>query len=218
MSEIKKPLYKKWWFWVIIVIFIIAIGAMIDDEEATKESNNNESVPASSQVDDEESEKENEVENEDVNENNNENTSENTDEATETSAEPKTEYSINEKVEFEGRVFEVINVEYSDGTQFDKPKSGMEYVIVTISIENNSDKQLSYNPFHFKMQNSQGQIQSQTFTIVDSDTSLSSGELAPGGSVSGTIAFEQPKDDPDLKLIFESPSFFSSERLIIDLK
>lgn len=66
------------------------------------------------------------------------------------------------------------------------------------------------------MQNSQGQIERRNTLASDSNTLLSSGSLASGGNVSGTITFEQPMGDEDLKLIFE-PSIFSDDRLIINL-
>jgi len=210
-EEIKssKPVYKKWWFWVILVLVIGAIGAMIDDED--QNISDNESEPVAAQVDNSH-DKDNDTNNENVDNVANEEEPENVTE----NDEGKTEFGINEKIEFEGRILEVTDVEFSDGTEFDKPKEGMEYVIVSVTIENNSDKELSYNPFDFKMQNSQGQIVDQAFTIVNSDTSLSSGDLAPGGSVSGTIAFEQPKADPELQLIFE-PSFWSNKRVTVSL-
>lgn len=204
-EESKKSIFKRWWFWTIVVVLLIGIGANLDDEEET--SKNNDSEPASSQVDNSNN---NDSDN-NVDENTNDNNQEN-----DASDEGKTEFGVNEEIEFENRIIEVTDIEYSQGGDFDTPKDGMEYVIVTVSITNNSDDELSYNPFHFKMQNSNGQIESQTFTIVDSDTSLSSGDLASGGNVSGTIAFEQPVDDPDLKLIFE-PSFWTNKRVTIDL-
>lgn len=198
MTE-KKPIYKRWWFWVIAVILVFGIiGANLEDEDDGV-SNNSESAAAQPDASN----------NNDNNDNNNNEDEEN---EPEEPTEEKAEFGINEPIEFDKRVIEVTNVEFSEGEQFDKPKEGKEYVIVTVSIINNSDKEVSYNPFHFKMKNSNGQIESQTFTIVDSDTALSSGNLAPGGNVSGTIAFEQPIDDPDLTLIFE-PSFWSNKKV-----
>ena len=66
------------------------------------------------------------------------------------------------------------------------------------------------------MQNSQGQQENETFTIIDQDTSLQSGELVAGGKVSGTIVFEEPKDDTGLTLIY-SDSIWSSKELKIKL-
>src|SRR5690625_1774410 len=131
--------------------------------------------------------------------------------------EEKTEFDIDEKVELDNRVIQVTDVEKSDGDDFDKPKEGNEFVIVHVSIENNGDKEVSYNPLDFKMKNSNGQIEDTTFTTIDSDSSLSSGDLAPGGNVSGTLAFEQPIDDEELQLIFEA-SFWSDKEIIFNLQ
>lgn len=198
VEKVKKPFYKKWLFWVIIAV--VAIAAIFSDDEETTEPDKSEPVSAQVEADDEATEPEKEDE---------------TDEPEE-EPEEKTEFGVNEKVEFEGRVLEVMNIEKSSGSDFESPKDGHEYVIVTVLIENNSDKEVSYNPFDFKMQNSQGQIESQTFTIIDSDTSLSSGDLAPGGSVTGTLVWEQPIDDDGLVLIFE-PSFWSNKQVKINL-
>lgn len=197
----KKPVYKRWWFWVIVILVIGAVGSSMGDESDTIDK----------QVETKEADsKETEAQ---------EGTEETTEEEAEEETEPeeeKEEFKTNEKIEFEGRVLEVTDIEYSNGSDFDKPKDGMEYVIVSVLIENNSDKELSYNPYDFKMQNSQGQIESQAFTIIDKETSLSSGKLAPGGNVSGTVVWEQPKDDDGLKLIFE-PSFWSNKRVTVEL-
>lgn len=109
---------------------------------------------------------------------------------------------INEAGIFEDRRITVTKVEKSNGTQFDTPAEGKEYVIVTVKIENVGSDKITYNPLDFKIRNSKGQVDTQTFTIIDSDTSLSSGELVAGGEVEGTITFEQPKDDPELTLEF----------------
>src|SRR5690625_5549955 len=130
--------------------------------------------------------------------------------------EEKTEFDIDEKVELDNLLVQVTDVEKSDGDDFDKPKEGNEFVIVHVSIENNGDEEVSYNPLDFKMKNSNGQIEDSTFTTIDSDSSLSSGELAPEGNVSGTIAFEQPIDDEELQLIFEA-SFWSDKEIIFNL-
>lgn len=127
-----------------------------------------------------------------------------------------TEFGVGEKVELDGQVVEVTEVEKSQGDDFEKPAEGNEFVIVHVSIENNGDDEISYNPFNFKMKNSNGQIEDQGLIIIDSDTSLSSGDLAPGGNVSGTLSFEQPIDDDGLQLIFE-PGFWSTDEIVFNL-
>lgn len=120
----------------------------------------------------------------------------------------KTTFQINETAKFKNVNYTVTNVKYSDGNDFDKPAEGKTYVIVTLKIENKSDSKISYNTFDWKMINSQGQEDSETFTTVDNDTSLNSGDLAPGGSKTGTLVFEQPKEETSLKLLYYANSFW----------
>lgn len=119
-------------------------------------------------------------------------------------------FGINEPVKYKGLELSVTKVEKSSGKEYEKPKDGMEYVIVTVKYKNTGDEKISYNPYDFKMLNSKGQITDQAFTTIDSNTALSSGELAPGGEISGTIAFEQPKGDTGLKLQYTG-NWFSSD-------
>lgn len=119
-------------------------------------------------------------------------------------------FGINEAVKYNGLELSVTKVARSSGKEFDKPKDGMEFIIVTVKYKNVGDEKISYNPFDFKMLNSKGQITDQTFTTVNTETALSSGELAPGGEISGTIAFEQPKGDTGLKLQYTG-NWFSSD-------
>ncbi len=129
----------------------------------------------------------------------------------------KTEYNQGEEAVLGNGAITVTKVEKSQGSQFDKPKTGKEFVIVHVTIENKGNSNLSYNPYYFKMQNSQGQQESTTFTTIDKDTALHSGELIPGGKISGTITFEQPKEDIGLVLIY-SDNIWSSKELKIKLQ
>lgn len=140
----------------------------------------------------------------------------NTQTGAQTETETKTEYNKGEEAILGNGAITVTKVEKSKGNDWDKPKSGKEFVIVSVTIENKGDSNLSYNPFDFKMQNSQGQQEEMTFSTIDQDTALQSGELIPGGKVSGTIIFEQPKDDKGLVLIY-SDSIWSSKELKIKL-
>lgn len=126
-------------------------------------------------------------------------------------AEEKTEFSQNETVSFKGVDFTVTNVEKTVGGEFDTAKEGYEYVIVSIKIENKSEEKISYNPFDWQMENSNGQEESTTFTTVDSDTALSSGDLNAGGVVEGTLAFEQPQGDTGLKLNYYANALLDEE-------
>lgn len=125
--------------------------------------------------------------------------------------EAKTEFAQNEVVTFNDVDFTVTSVERSAGDVFDTPKEGCEYVIVSLKIENNSDEKISYNEFDWKMENSNGQETDMVFTTINSDTTLGSGDLNPGGVVEGTVAFEEPVGDAGLKLNYYSNSLFDEE-------
>jgi len=123
----------------------------------------------------------------------------------------KKEYKRNETVIYKGARFSVTNVKYSNGTSWDKPAKGKNFVIVTIKIENTSNEKLSYNVYDWKMKNSQGQEDEETFTTIDNDTNLHSGTLSVGGKKEGTIVFEEPKNDKSLKLLYFDNSLFDDE-------
>ena len=107
--------------------------------------------------------------------------------------------------------FTVTNVEKTRGSEYDTAKEGYEYVIVSIKIENKSEEKITYNPYDWKMENSNGQEEEITFTTTDSDTELSSGNLNAGGVVEGTLAFEQPQGDTGLKLNYYNNSVFDED-------
>lgn len=116
-------------------------------------------------------------------------------------SEEKKEFSQGETVSYKGVDFTVTNVKKSSGSQYLKPKSGYEYVTVSIKIENQSNEKISYNPFDWKMENSNGQeVDYSGAVMTDTETALGHGELNAGGVVEGTISFEQLKGDAGLKL------------------
>ncbi|MGL4760714.1 MAG: DUF4352 domain-containing protein [Sarcina sp.] len=115
----------------------------------------------------------------------------------------KKEYKVGDVVDIDGMKLKVDKVTTSGGNEFDKPKEGNEFVIVDLTITNDSKGNISYNPFDYSMKNSKGQITAQTFSTMNSDTALSSGELSQGGTVTGSIIFEAPKADAGLKLLYK---------------
>jgi len=116
-------------------------------------------------------------------------------------AEKKTSFEVGETADMDGAKYTVTGVEYSQGNDWDSPAEGNEYVIVSITVENGTEEDLDYNSLDWQMINAQGQEDSQAFSIIDTDNSLGSGTLKAGGTKSGTVVFEEPKDDGALKLV-----------------
>lgn len=120
----------------------------------------------------------------------------------------KTSFSINETAIYDNVHYTVTNVEYSNGSEWDTPADGKNFVVVTIKIENKSDSKISYNTYDWKMINSQGQEDDEAFTTINNDTGLSSGDLAAGGTKTGTLVYEELKDETSLKLLYYANSLF----------
>lgn len=122
-------------------------------------------------------------------------------------------YKVGEPATVNGVTLTVTKVEKSNGSEFDKPKDGMEFVVVTVQIKNGSSSKVSYNPFYFKVQNSKGQITDETFSTDNTNTELQSGDLAPNGSVEGSIVFEEPVNDSALVLQYQDNVWSNNTKL-----
>lgn len=133
--------------------------------------------------------------------------------------EEKTNFKIGETATFDNKSITVTDVQrnYDTGNQFAQPESGKEFVVVTINIANNGDSELSYTTFEFKMQDSNGVQQNEAITAL-SEGKLNSGSLAKGGKVTGKLAYEVPKDDAGLKLLYQSYSLFGNKTLTFNLQ
>lgn len=131
----------------------------------------------------------------------------------------KTEFAVGETATFDDKSITITNVErnYDTGNQFAQPESGKEFVLVTVEVTNNSKNSMDYNTFEFKLQDSNGVQQNESFTAL-SEGKLNSGSLAPGGKVTGKLAFEVPKGDAGLKLLYQSYSFFSNKAVTFNLQ
>jgi hypothetical protein len=123
--------------------------------------------------------------------------------------EEKTEFAVGETIDIDSKQLTVTNVErnYETGNQFSKPESGNEFVLVTVTIQNNSKSDLMYSTFNFQLQDSNGVKHNEAITAL-TEGRLNTGTLAPGGKITGKLAYEVPQGDTGLKLVFESGSLF----------
>lgn len=130
-----------------------------------------------------------------------------------------TEFKVGDVASFGDKSITVTKVKrnYNTGNQFAKPESGKEFVVVTVKITNDSDSALDYNTYEFKLQDSDG-VQHDESIMALSEGKLNSGSLAAGGKVTGKLAYEVPKGDKKLKLLYQSLSFFDNQTVTFDLK
>ena len=111
------------------------------------------------------------------------------------------EYTQSDTVTYKDVAYSITNVEKTTGTnQYFQAKEGYEYVKVNFKIENKSDEKISYNALDFQMVNGDG-VEASVYSITaEEDVQLSSGELDAGGTVEGTIIWEQKQGDTGLKV------------------
>lgn len=133
--------------------------------------------------------------------------------------EEKTEFKVGETATFNDKSITVTEVQrnYDTGNQFAQPEAGKEFVIVTVNIANNGSSTLDYNTYAFKMQDSNGVQQNEAITAL-SQGKLNTGSLAKGGKVTGKLAYEVPKDDAGLKLLYQNFSFFDNKAITFNLQ
>ena len=143
--------------------------------------------------------------------NNNSNTSENKEVE-------KSQYAVGDVIKFDDKEVTITNVKrnYSTGNEFSRPKSGNEFVKVSVKIDNKSKDTVSVNTFDFKVQDSNGVIDDCAAPTYSLDDGLESSQLASEGSKTGSMVFEVPKGDSNIVLIYK-PRFLSSKKIEIKL-
>ena len=88
--------------------------------------------------------------------------------------------------------------------------------VVILTLKNNGDSELNYNPYSFQIENAKGEIKDRTFTAIDGKEALDKGTLAPGEEVTGTIVVQEPIGAKDLKLNYV-PNIFKKDVATVKL-
>jgi hypothetical protein len=100
--------------------------------------------------------------------------------------------------------------------EFSTPESGKKFVTVEVLYENRtSDKQLSYNPFDWKLIDSDGYNYDLDINSPKEPT-LQSGTINPGQKARGWVNFQTPKEAKDFKLQF-IPNWLSDDNVEVQL-
>lgn len=185
----KKPFYKKAWFWIVIVL--IGAYALSGGEEEPKAENVGASQESSDVAEKEEIKKEDKKEEPEI-------------------------FVIGDTVSLDGYEIKVNTVNFSDGEEWSTPDDGKQYVIINLTIANNTDEKVSFNPLDFSL-NVDGVSQTTGFDFVSGIDTLSSGDLDPGASVTGNI-IGQAAPETNLKLRYEGNMFLKNEEIDIVLR
>lgn len=181
------PAYKKWWFWVIIVVLVLVVGGV-----------------ASSSGNDEPKK---------VGEN-----SENSgnSETSGSGSDSKSTFKVGDTVAVNGREMTIKEVVRNYTPKYMKAGDGKEYVLIRVEFKNTSDDKISWTSSEWKMEDSDGAIESTAIGANDEDDILNYGDIAAGGKKSGSLVFEVPTGDNKLKVHYQ-PNMFADNDAIIEL-
>lgn len=107
-----------------------------------------------------------------------------------------------DRIEQDGMALTLVNVEEkTELNQFSKAKDGSVFKVVEVVIENvSSDKEVSYNPFYFKVKDADG---FEYNASTSPENSLSSGKLTKGDKARGFLAFEVKIAAKDIVMSYE---------------
>jgi len=95
-----------------------------------------------------------------------------------------------------GEVVWNANPEISAENQFNTPPSeGYQFLMVNVSVRNNTDAEVMPTVLIYDVQliAPDGSLSKKGYNVIPNDLLLA-GDLAPGDSVSGNVAFEVPRD------------------------
>ncbi|MBQ2671322.1 MAG: DUF4352 domain-containing protein [Clostridia bacterium] len=137
--------------------------------------------------------------------------------AIDSKADKETEFKVGDIISFDGKEISITNIQrnYNVG-EYKKAKSEKEFIKITIKIKNQSDSDISVDNYNFYVQDSNGVLNDYSIWSHDDD-GLESKTLVPGGEISGSLLFEIPKGDKNLKLIYKPSFFFSDKKIVVKL-
>lgn len=189
MSESKstqQPIYKKWWFWAAIVLVTCVIGGAISGSNKDAQK---------------------------VGENSNETS---TSETSDDDNSQKT-FKVGDIIAIESQEMTITSVDrnWNSSNQFVKPAEGKEYIKVNITLTNKSDDKMSYLSNAWKIEDKDGALENAA-VVVGNDDNLTYGEITAGGKKAGSLIFEVPAGDTNLKIHY-GPSLWSGREAIIEL-
>ncbi len=116
--------------------------------------------------------------------------------------------------ELEEMKLNILKTDLATETKYTKAKDHRQLVMVNVELTNDSTEEREYTAFDFKLMNEHGRLMMPSLLMIDNQTELKSGTLAPNESVKGYLVFE----DSDLFTTFYllySPGNWKTDECII---
>lgn len=169
----KKSIFKRWWFWVIVVIIVIGVIASQGDDTPKLSEDQGAKEAVST---------------------------------TENKPEEKTPefFKLGETVETRKIKATITELKKSEGDEFNKPEEGNEFVLLKMTIENISeDQELTISSMLSFSAYVDDEALDESFSAILEGDKTMDGTIAPGKKLSGTLAYEVPKDWKEIEIHFE---------------
>lgn len=125
-------------------------------------------------------------------------------EETETQTEEKDTFGIGEVAEMNDIQVTMVNYTESEGSEYNKPSDGNEFVLVEFEIANNSDSEMTVSSMaSFEAYADDYALNYSLNAAVDNqDSNQLDGTIAAGKKMNGVIGYEVPKDWKNLEIHF----------------
>ena len=186
-NESVNPWYKVWWIWVVVVVCVFVLGAVIGDSSDSSSNGSKDTTTSK------------------------------TSKSNSNSSVLSKQYKLGQTVNYKGYKVTVNDVKYDNGDDIDTPKSGNKYVVIKVTINNDTNDKQDYNPYDFKLSANGNATDLDETTGNDTydNNTLDDGTLDKGSSVTGYL-IGQANPSAKLKLEYQ-PDFFDNHTLDIAL-
>ncbi|MCW2620286.1 MAG: hypothetical protein JWR28_3435 [Modestobacter sp.] len=187
----KKPIYKRVWFWLLVIVLVIIVatvagGGGSDPTVSGGSASASASASASSDASG----------------------------SSAAPAGPTFQGQTKKDTTAEpGQTITLDDVAITSAALVDGDDTFGPTLCTNVTIVNNGKDSQSFNPYDYKLQDPAGA--SRDTTLGGSDNLLSSGDLAPGGTVTGDVCFDNKTAASGTYALIYAPAFsFSSERAV----
>lgn len=128
-------------------------------------------------------------------------------------------YEVGDVIAYGDETVIVTNFEqnYDSGDPSIVPSKGKQFVKVDLTLENKSEDDIVIDAYEFKLEDSNGNLESIAIPTYSLENQFLSVELVQDGKTSGSLVFEAPINDKNLKLVYD-PGFYDGDRLEINLQ
>ena len=120
--------------------------------------------------------------------------------------------------ELNNRQLKVLETELIKETKYTQAKEHHQFVAVRVELTNHSAENQEYTAFDFKLMNEQGRLTMPSLLLIDNQSELTSGTLAPQESVTGYLLFEDSDLYTTFYLLYSPDNWKDSECIIQPLQ